>query len=198
MRFLLVLLLASPTHVEPTVAEAPAGSRAELGFTVEHGCGGSPTVEVAMQLPAEVADPEPVELPGWTATVDDRVVTWAGGPLPDGEAATFTVSVGLPATPGVTLLFPTVQTCEAGELAWIAEDGGATEADNPAPRIVLTDLDPADTTSTTAAPASPTEDGDEDENGPLGWFVLGAGVVAGAAALVSIRRRGSGDRPRRS
>ena len=174
-------LAAAPAgaHVEPTVTEAPAGSRAELGFTIEHGCAGSPTVAVAMRMPAEVEGVQPVGLPGWTLTTEPRadaeidVVEWSGGPLPDAEALTFTVSVGLPVTPGATLLFPTVQTCEVGELAWISTGGGETEADNPAPRIVLTDVDPTRTTSTTAAtsttavaPSTSAPLGDDLVDGP--------------------------------
>lgn len=202
---LAVSVFAAPAHVGPTVTEAPAGSRAELGFTVEHGCAGSPTVEIAMQLPDGIEGAEPLPLDGWTAGTEGDVVTWRGGPLPDGEAATFTLSVGLPVTPGATLLFPTVQTCEAGELAWISEEGGEDETDNPAPRIVLTEVDPARTTTpTTAAPtttaASSTtetaapidEQEDDDDLGAWPWLMGAmAAFVLGGVALVLSRRGGA-------
>jgi uncharacterized protein YcnI len=212
MRWILILLAAAAApaaHVEPTITEAPAGSRAELGFTIEHGCAGSPTVAVAMQLPEGVADVEAVPVEGWTATVEGDVVTWTGGPLPDDQLATFTVITGLPVTPGATLLFPTIQTCEVGEIAWISPEGGESETDNPAPRIVLTDVDPARTTSTapyttiTFPPSSTTtegaapgaDDGEEgDDDAGLGaWpYVIGAmALLVGGAGVAVVRSRRS-------
>ena len=61
IRLLLALVaVALPAHVEPQSSEAPAGARTTFGFLVEHGCDGSPTVQVSIQLPEGLTDPEPV------------------------------------------------------------------------------------------------------------------------------------------
>jgi len=46
-------------------------------------------------------------------------ITWKGGPVPDGLFAEFKLRVMLPATPGKTLYFKTIQGCQKGELRWI-------------------------------------------------------------------------------
>ena len=43
-------------HIDPDPTEAQAGSRLTVGFTVEHGCEGSPTVQLDMRLPEGVTD----------------------------------------------------------------------------------------------------------------------------------------------
>jgi uncharacterized protein YcnI len=60
-----------------------------VGFTVEHGCDGSATVQLDTRLPEGVTDavPEPPER--WTAGVDGWVVRFSGRPLPDEVEATF-------------------------------------------------------------------------------------------------------------
>jgi hypothetical protein len=103
-----------------------------------------------------------------------------------------------------------VQTCEAGEIAWISEEGGATEADHPAPRIVLTEIDPARTTTTnpsttTTTTPSPTtterndagpgaageDDGEDDDEGLGAWpYVVGAmALLVGGAGVAVLRDR---------
>jgi len=130
-------------HIDPDPVEAQAGSRLTVGFTVEHGCEGSPTVQLDMRLPEGVTDPvtEPAE--GWDGlieTVDgDEIVTFAGGPLADDVEGTFSVTMTLPPTPDVTIYFPFVQRCEVGEIRWIqipSEPGD--ELDEPAPAMTLT------------------------------------------------------------
>lgn len=140
-------------HIDPGPTEAPAGSRQSVGFTVEHGCDGSPTIQLDMRLPDGVSAVtlEPPE--GWEATVDGEVVTFVGGPLADDVELTFRVAMTLPATPDATIYFPFVQRCEAGEIRWIdvPSDGSAGELDEPAPAMLLT---AALLTTTTASSAT--------------------------------------------
>lgn len=142
-------------HIDPEPAEAPAGSEQVVGFTVEHGCDGSPTVQLDMRLPAGVTTPLPEATDGWTSSVDGDVVTFVGGPLPDDTPQTFRIRMTLPVEPGATLYFPFVQRCEVGEIRWIdiPSDGSGAELDEPAPAMVLTE--PVATPST-SSPASTT------------------------------------------
>lgn len=152
--------VAVPVHVEPQVSEAPAASRFTFAFEVEHGCDGSPTVEVSIQVPPGSLDVAAVPKDGWTATVepgDPPVVTFTGGPLPAQEPGTFAIELVTPNEPGTEVLFPTVQACEQGELAWVETEPGG---DAPAPRLRLVENpDPLLPTTTTSEPTtSTTED----------------------------------------
>jgi uncharacterized protein YcnI len=140
-----LLGIAGPAlaHIDPDPDQAQAGSRLTVGFTVEHGCEGSPTTQLDMRLPVGVQDPVPENPDGWDGSVDtvdgDTVVTFAGGTLADDVEGTFAVTMTLPATPDATIYFPFVQRCEVGEIRWIgipAEPGD--ELDEPAPAMLLT------------------------------------------------------------
>jgi len=151
-------------HIDPDPAEAPAGSTLPVGFTVEHGCGESPTVQLDMRLPEGASDATPLPPDGWTGEVTETddgetVVSFSGGPLPADVEGTFTVELTLPATPDVTVYFPFVQRCVDGEIRWIdiPADGSGDELDEPAPAMRLTAPvattapSTTDATSTTAA-----------------------------------------------
>jgi uncharacterized protein YcnI len=152
-------------HIDPDPVEAQAGSRLTVGFTVEHGCEGSPTVQLDMRLPEGVVDPvtDPVE--GWDGSVEtvdgDTIVTFAGGPLPDDVEGTFSVTMTLPPTPDETIYFPFVQRCEVGEIRWIQiPNEPGDELDEPAPAMTLTGPvaaapSPSPTTPATDSEASP-------------------------------------------
>ena len=146
-------------HIDPDPTEAQAGSRLTVGFTVEHGCEGSPTVQLDMRLPEGVADPVAEAVDGWEGSIDtvdaDTIVTFMGGPLADDVEGTFSVTMTLPPTPDETIYFPFVQRCEVGEIRWIgipAEPGD--DLDEPAPAMVLTG--PVATVPTTAPPPEAT------------------------------------------
>lgn len=148
-----VVMLAGPAaaHIDPDPATVGGGVPVEVSLTVEHGCEGSPTVKVAMQVPEGFTDLAPVELPGWTGTVEGRVVTFEGGPLDPETEQAFTVRFTPPAAGGEFLL-PFVQTCEVGETAWVeAEVEGGTEPEHPAPVLSVT---AGSVPETTAAPAT--------------------------------------------
>ena len=147
--------VASPVlaHIDPDPTEAQAGSTLSVAFTVEHGCDGSPTIQLDMRLPEGVTDASPDPIDGWEGSIDADVVTFVGGPLPDDEDGTFSVTMTLPPTPDTTIYFPFVQRCEVGEIRWIAiptENSGA-EPEEPAPAMLLTGP-----VATTTAPATTT------------------------------------------
>lgn len=196
--------LLLPVHVEPQVSEAPAGARTTFGFLVEHGCDDSATVRVSIRLPEGAFDPVPQAPAGWTGVVEPGeppVVTFTGGPLAADVPATFGVELVTPNRPGETVLFPTVQTCEVGEIGWVDPAEGSEE---PAPRIVLTENpnpilptttapgeattttlveahDPEDDTTTTAPPAADEEDDDEVPVLPAALAALAVAAIAVAA-----------------
>jgi len=130
-------------HIDPNPTEAQSGSRLTVGFTVEHGCDGSPTVQLDMRLPEGVTDAVPEPAQGWNDSIEtvdgDTIVTFEGGPLADDVEGTFDVTMTLPPTPDTTIFFPFVQRCEVGEIRWIGvpvEPGD--ELDEPAPAMALT------------------------------------------------------------
>ncbi len=153
-------------HIDPDPTEAQAGSRLTVGFTVEHGCEGSPTVQLDMRLPEGVTDPVTEPVDGWDGSIEavdgDTIVTFAGGPLADDVEGTFSVTMTVPPTPDATLYFPFVQRCEVGEIRWIqvpTEPGD--ELDEPAPAMTLTGpvvvtptTEPATTEPATTEPAT--------------------------------------------
>jgi uncharacterized protein YcnI len=200
-----VSLLAAPAgaHVELEPAEATAGSTTVLALSFHHGKAGTATTALSVRLPEGASVVSVPDKEGWQVerTTDNglEVVTWSGGRVPDGEHATFELEVRLPDTPG-EVLFPTIQTTEAGELAWIEESEGHGEDSSPAPRLTLiadpnaTTTTAAPTTTTTAAETTTTtrslpltvnqaelrDDGDES---PAPWFI-GGGIAALAVIVV--------------
>ncbi len=135
------LAVASPAlaHIDPDPTDAQAGSEVPVGFTVQHGCDGSPTVRLDMRLPDGVRAPAAEAPDGWTGRVQGNVVTFEGGPLPDDQELTFRVRMILPATPETTIYFPFVQRCEVGETRWIdiPSGGSSTALGEPAPAMRL-------------------------------------------------------------
>jgi uncharacterized protein YcnI len=142
LTIIVVLAGAAPAlaHIDPDPAEAPAGSEQRIGFTVEHGCDTSPTIQIDMRIPEGATEVRPEPPAGWTGDIVDDVVTFAGGPLAADVEGTFTIVATLPLTPDVTIYFPIVQRCEQGEIRWIdiPSDGSGDDLDEPAPAMLLT------------------------------------------------------------
>jgi uncharacterized protein YcnI len=139
------LVLAAPVaasahvHADPTSTEP--GARADIGFAIGHGCDGSPTTAVEIEVPAEITAVGLIANPGWDVAVDTAdgartVVFTADEPLPDGVRDTLELSATLPedAADGTVLAFPTRQVCEEGESAWTDADQAS---DTPAPIITI-------------------------------------------------------------
>ena len=149
--------VAAPASAHITLAEpsARAGAAYPALFRVSHGCDGSPTVALRVEIPEEVTGAKPEPKAGWSLQVEtaplakpDRpggkvsvrvvAVTWRGR-LDAHQADRFGLLVKLPARPGL-LYFPTVQTCERGENRWtqIPAPGAAwTSVPRPAPVLNL-------------------------------------------------------------
>ncbi len=141
-------------HVEASPASVAAGSTDTITFNVEHGCGDSATVKLEMKLAAGVTGAKPAAINGWTSSVAAGVITWSGGPQPHDQPLDVPVEMTFPDTPGATLLFPLVQTCEQGETRWVdPPNPDGSEAADPAPLVELT-ASASGGASTTALPAT--------------------------------------------
>ncbi len=144
-------------HVEPAPNSVQKGTTAEITFTLEHGCGESPTTKLEIQVPDGVTNAKPGDKAGWTGSTAGNVVTFVGGPQPAHEETDFTVSFTFPNAAG-TLHFPTVETCEVGKISWIEIPvEGSPEPEFVAPTVVVTDGVP------TAGQLPPAEEGGGDE-----------------------------------
>ncbi|KAA1425672.1 YcnI family copper-binding membrane protein [Nocardioides antri] len=205
-----IALMAAPAaaHVSVTPSATGAGAYTVLTFSVPHGCDGSPTTRVAIDLPAGIYAVTPTRNPYWNVEkVMDRleepitdghgnkvtervaqVVYTARTPLPDGQRDTFELSLQLPDAEGETLAFPVVQGCERGVTGWteVAADGQDAEAlEHPAPLVTITAADEP------AGRVEATDEEEVEEGGGLALAGLGAGilgVVLGGLALARSRR----------
>lgn len=153
---------AAGAHVTVTPNTTAAGAYAVLTFSVGHGCEGSPTTKLAIQMPESIPEVTPTINPGWNVekvseqlaepVTDDhgnevtertgQVVYTAKTPLADGYRDTVELSVQLPDAAGDTLAFPVVQTCEKGETRWTetaAEGQDPEELASPAPVLTVTE-----------------------------------------------------------
>ncbi|WP_082618373.1 YcnI family protein [Oerskovia sp. Root22] len=209
-------------HVSVDPDTTTAGSYALLTFGVPHGCGESATTKVSVQIPEPITSVTPTVNPGWdvekvmvtlATPIDDghggqltervgEIVYTARSPLPDGYRDALVLSTKLPDTVGETLVFPTVQTCQEGESAWVqvaAEGEDPHDLDLPAPVLTVTAAEDgaahgetetvSDESATVEAAAAPAE----PSSTPLvlSWVavVLGAaGLALGGAAFVRGRR----------
>ena len=145
---LIVLAAPAAAHVVAVPAAAPAGSHSVVGFRVSHGCKGSATTALRIEIPPDVASAKAQPKAGWTLDFEtapsadgkSRVaaVTWRGR-LDDNAFDDFNLLLGLPKEPGV-VYFPAVQTCESGEARWtqIPAEPAMTGLDAPAPSLTLT------------------------------------------------------------
>jgi len=155
-----LLATASFAHVTLATQQAPIGAEYKAIFRVPHGCKGSPTVKLSVEIPDGVVGVKPQPKPGWQIEIVKgpydkpyhqyhselsegvKSVTWSGGNLPDAYYDEFALigylDKGLQA--GSRLYFPTVQTCEQGSDNWVEIPAGGKSLDAypfPAPSLEL-------------------------------------------------------------
>lgn len=188
-------------HVTIDEPDHVAGAYTLLTFGVPHGCSGSSTIEVRIQIPVEVPQVTPTVNPNWNVAkvmenldnpIDGghgvqltervaEVVYSAKTPLPDDLRDRFELSLKTPDAPGATLYFPVVQICEEGETAWVevpTDAVPASELEEPAPSITLVAAD------------RDSSNGSGTSNGlAVVALIVGViGVVVGGTSLVLGRR----------
>lgn len=202
---------SAAAHVTVTPTTTEAGGYTVLTFSVPHGCEGSPTTKLAIQMPEEIPQVTPTVNPGWTVKkvteqLDEpltdahgneltervsQVVYTAKQPLPDGFRDSLELSLQLPDAAGETLAFPVVQSCVKGETGWVetaAEGQDPHELDAPAPTVIITpatggdDSHATDEDQAAAVSAQSEPSGDEDDDSGNGLAV--AGLATGVAGLL--------------
>ena len=214
------LAVAGPSaafaHVSASSDSTAPGGRALVTFSMSHGCEGSSTTVVTIDIPESIPTVAPTVYAGWsvekvmvpldepieteydtlTERVGQIVYTATDAPLADGYRAAFDLQVTLPeGAPGERIEFPTTQTCEVGTATWAGED---------APVVTLTDAVADDGHGSADAGAHSDADADTAAltsttaiaagGDDLIARILGAlGLVAGTAALALalVRRRGA-------
>jgi len=146
-------------HITLDTATAPAGGYYKAVFRVGHGCSGSPTVAIRVQIPDGALHVKPQPKSGWTVAIvkagepagdhgghshgaGGKVteIAWTGGKLLDEHYDEFVLRLKLPDTPGARIFFPVIQTCETGELRWIEQPDQAAPVSHdrrPAPVLRL-------------------------------------------------------------
>jgi uncharacterized protein YcnI len=208
----LSLIAPASAHVSVGGSTTEAGEYTVLTVSVPHGCEGSPTTKVAIKIPADVLAVTPTRNPFWEVsttiqklakptkdahgnTVTERTgtVTYtATTPLPDDQRDALELSFQIPDKAGETLAFPTIQTCEKGETAWVevpAKGQDAEELEHPAPAFVITPDDEGGHSEAAGEHAEVEKAAPSDQRGTLGLVAGIAGLALGATALVQVRRK---------
>lgn len=159
------LVLSATTalaHVSLERAETPVGATYKAVLRVPHGCEGSPTIRIRVQIPEGVIAVKPMPKPGWTLETTKgkyeksydyygtptaegvTEVSWSGGKLLDEHYDEFVLRAYLTTDlkPETTLHVPVVQECEGGGVErWIEIPAAGKSADDykfPAPGLKLT------------------------------------------------------------
>jgi uncharacterized protein YcnI len=151
---------SASAHVTLDNRQATIGAGYKAVFAVPHGCAGSATTKIRVQIPEGVIAVKPMPKAGWNVEVIKgkyaaeydfhgtkfsegvKEVVWSGGKLPDDYYDEFVVSTFLTGAlkPDTVLYFPTVQECEQGVSRWIEipeGDHAAHESKWPAPGVKL-------------------------------------------------------------
>jgi copper(I)-binding protein/uncharacterized protein YcnI len=139
-------------------SEARQNSTFRAVLQIMHGCKGSPTTAVSVQIPDGVTGVRPLAKSGWTVatergpyaesyasrrgTVSEGVktISWSGGKVPDDEFDEFVFLARITdkVAANSTVFFPVVQSCETGAFHWTqvpAGDADPHALSEPAPGL---------------------------------------------------------------
>lgn len=158
----LLAALATPclAHVTLETQEASPGSTYKAVLRVPHGCKGSATVRVRVQVSEGVIAVKPMPKSGWTLETTKgplaktydyygeatsqgvKEISWSGGKLPDEfyDEFVFRAFLTKDLKEGEMLYFPVIQECEAGVERWIEIPAAGKVSDDyetPAPGLKL-------------------------------------------------------------
>ena len=149
---------AASAHITLATGEARTSTYYKAVLQVPHGCDGSATQTVRVQIPEGVISVKPMPKPGWNLSITrgayaksyqshgkavmegPKEIVWSGGSLSDDnyDEFVFTSFLAGDFKPGQTVAFPTVQQCAKGETRWdqIAADGQNPHSlKSPAPML---------------------------------------------------------------
>jgi hypothetical protein len=139
--FLVILFflpLPAFAHVTLVAGNAAPGATYEAQFKVGHGCSGSPTTGLRIEIPPSVTGVEALAVAGWTIASEKdasgriTAVRYAGGTLAADKPGLFSVRLHLPKAPG-PLSFAVHQACATGAEDWTGPAGAA----HPAPVLMV-------------------------------------------------------------
>ena len=144
-----LVLAASPAsaHISLETKQATIGSSYKAVFAVPHGCAGSATIKIRVQIPEGVIGAKPMPKAGWNVEAIKRQIRqrirlprqqahpkasrkWSGAAASCRTTITMNSSSRTFLTgglkPNTTLYFPVVQECEQGVSRWIdiPKEGG--------------------------------------------------------------------------
>jgi periplasmic copper chaperone A len=153
---------AHVAHAHPSlqVREAAVGAPYRAVMSIPHGCEGSATLTVRVQVPEGVIGVKPMPKPGWTVstvrgpyarsypyyhgqTLSEGVkeIAWTGRLLDEHfDEFTFAGFLANTLLPGSTVHFPTTQECEKGAHRWVEIPASGQDAHalaSPAPGLKL-------------------------------------------------------------
>lgn len=151
---------AARAHVTLETQQASPGSSYKAVLRVPHGCKGSATTRIRVQIPEGVIAVKPMPKAGWTlettkgalakaydyygeaTTQGVKEISWSGGRLPDEfyDEFVFRGFLAKDLKAGDMLYFPVVQDCEQGVERWIeipAPGHAADDDGTPAPGVKL-------------------------------------------------------------
>ncbi|MCP1288753.1 YcnI family protein [Chromobacterium sp. S0633] len=157
---LLALLAASGSalaHVTLETPTAASGGYYKGVLKIGHGCNGSPTTAISVEMPEGVHLAQPMPKAGWEVEVSKSAVkpfdnygrkvsedvsriTWKGGKLPSNFYDEFVFQAKIAAQPG-KLYFKVKQLCEQGETNWAdipAPGQDAHDLKSPAAELTVT------------------------------------------------------------
>lgn len=157
-----VMISPAGAHVTLENRQAAVGSYYKAVFAVPHGCAGSATTRIRVQVPEGVIAVKPMPKPGWSIeTIKGKYaaeyelhgsklsegvteVVWSGGKLLDDNYDEFVMATYLTPSlkPNSMLYFPVVQECEQGVSRWIeipkeGRGGHDHDSKSPAPGLRL-------------------------------------------------------------
>lgn len=133
MGLVLPALVSAHAVLEQKEVETSSYYKAIMG--IGHGCEGSATTKITIELPDGVYKAKPMPKAGWQVntvkgklktpyesfgkevTEDVQQIVWSGGELLDAHFDEFVFKAKIDAAPQ-TLFFPTKQECKTGEMYW--------------------------------------------------------------------------------
>ena len=150
---------SASAHITLEVQEAAPNTTYRAVLRVGHGCEGSPTTAVRVQIPEGMIAAKPMPKPGWElGTKTEKYqqaydyfgeelvegvteIGWTGGNLPDDWYDEFVFRGRLTDfEPGTVLYFPVVQECADGVHRWIELPAAGQDPDElaePAPSVLI-------------------------------------------------------------
>ena len=203
--------LSASAHVTASASSTAAGSYSVITFSVPHGCEGSPTTVITIDIPDDILSVTPTRNVFWEfdttmvpldpPTEDQsekvsQVVYTATTPLPEGVRDTLELSVKLPeGEAGDVVEFPITQTCEVGETLWAGDEVPsitmtASEGDGHGGGAAEHEADEAEHAADSSEDASAAASASSGDT--LARVLAVAGLIVGAAGLafgVTARRK---------